>query len=128
MAETSAAYYDDAVMRSHRLAPTLSAFVLVCALCTGNARADVSPAASPSPGPSVVPAPSSVPSPSPSPTSLQLGPLTIDGALSAFASFTNGVNASGSLDTPNGVDRNNRLDLSNALLTGTKSQGVLRYG
>lgn len=59
---------------------------------------------------------------------MQLGALTIDGVFSAFSSFTSGVNASGSLDTPNGVDRADRTGISNAFLIVNKNAGIFRYG
>ena len=71
---------------------------------------------------------STSPSPQPSSTSLTLGPLTIDGVLSGFTSYTSGINASGSLDTANGQDRASRGDLSNAFVIVNKAAGTLRYG
>lgn len=85
-------------------------------------------AATPTPGPSASAVPSPSPSPAPSSTSLTLGPLTVDGVFSGFAAFTNGVNATGSLDTATGTDRSTRTDVSNALLILNKASGTLRYG
>src|SRR5579864_7344409 len=97
------------------------AVALTLSLGAAAVRADQS---TPEPTPAVhspvptTPAPSPSPSPSPSPqpssTGLILGPLTIDGVLSGFTSYTSGINASGSLDAASGQDRASRGDLSNA--------------
>ncbi len=83
--------------------------------------------ASPSPAPAAA-TPTPTPQPSPTGTSLTLGPLTIDGVLSAFTMFTTNVNAAGSLDTASGADLSNRTDISNAFIIVNKSSGTLRYG
>lgn len=83
--------------------------------------------ASPSPAPAAA-TPTPIPQPSPTGTSLTLGPLTIDGVVSAFTMFTTNVNAAGSLDTSSGADLGNRTDISNAFLIVNKSSGTLRYG
>jgi Putative beta-barrel porin-2, OmpL-like. bbp2 len=103
-----------------------SAAVLVGYVTSQPAAAD--PAASPSalPAPAASATPTS--SPSPSSTSLMLGPLTVDGVFSAFSIFTNGVNATGSLDTATGADLPNRTDVSNAFLIVNKESGTFRYG
>ncbi len=128
MVASGAGNYYNAVMRSLRFAPALSAFAAACVLCAAIARADAQPNASASPAPSVSPSQPASPSPSPTSTSLQLGPLSIDGAFSVFSSFTSGVNGSGSLDTSNGADRADRTDISNAFLVVNKNAGKLRYG
>jgi len=86
------------------------------------------PGAPASPTPSAQPVATATPAPAPSSTSLTLGPLTVDGVFSAFSLFTSGVNATGALDTPTGVDNTNLTDISNALLIVTKSSGTFRYG
>ncbi|HXW50470.1 MAG TPA: outer membrane beta-barrel protein [Candidatus Acidoferrales bacterium] len=103
-----------------------AAVASACCLASGLA-ALAEPTGGPSPAPSSA-SPTPQPTPSPASTSLTLGPLTIDGVLSAFTMFTNGVNASGSLDTATGADLTNRTDISNAFLIVNKNSGTLRYG
>ncbi|MBV8671470.1 MAG: outer membrane beta-barrel protein [Candidatus Eremiobacteraeota bacterium] len=105
-------------------------FVLAVAFGV-TARAQAS-TPTPSPAAAATPAPAASASPSPSPmptsTSLALGPLSVDGVFSAFSLFTSGVNATGALDTPTGIDVNNRTDISNAFLIVNKESGTFRYG
>ena len=64
----------------------------------------------------------------PTSTSLAVGSLSVDGVFSAFSLFTSGVNATGALDTPTGIDVNNRTDISNVFLIVNKESGTFRYG
>ena len=66
------------------------------------------------------------PSPSPSPTATP-APVTLHAVLSATESFTSGVNAVGSFDTPTGADRTSRFNVSNAFAILTKSSGTLQF-
>lgn len=68
------------------------------------------------------PSPSPVPSPTPTPSPQ----YSLDGAFSLYSVHTNGINATGSLDTPNNHDLASRTEDSNALLSLTKNTGVLR--
>lgn len=73
--------------------------ILVVALGTGTARAQATPA-----------------------------PYSIDGTFSLYSVHTSGVNATGALDTPTGIDENARTDLSNGLLIFAKNTGWFRFG
>jgi len=53
--------------------------------------------------------------------------LVIGGIFSGFGSQTNGVNATGSFASSNGIDGNSRIDISNLLITANKTTGTFRY-
>ncbi|MBV8668310.1 MAG: outer membrane beta-barrel protein [Candidatus Eremiobacteraeota bacterium] len=119
-------------MKKPHLVARAFACLFVLAVAFGvTARAQAS-TPTPSPAAAATPAPAASASPSPSPmptsTSLALGPLSVDGVFSAFSLFTSGVNATGALDTPTGIDVNNRTDISNAFLIVNKESGTFRYG
>src|SRR5271166_3212492 len=110
--------------------PTLMAAAVVATALPALALADqpsapstVAPAASPAAAatPSAKPAASPSPSPSPSPA------VQLHGVFSATEVFTNGVNATGSFDTPTGVDVPARFNVSNAFGILTKNAGTLQY-
>ncbi len=65
-------------------------------------------------------------SPSPAPLPSSTPAYSLDGAFAFVRSFTNGVNATGALDTPNGADIAHRADDSDALIVLTKNTGTLR--
>lgn len=54
------------------------------------------------------------------------GKLSVDGALSGYYIYSDNV-AYGSLDTPNGFDKKNRYDISNAILEISKPPGTFRF-
>jgi hypothetical protein len=114
----------------NRIIASMLGMAMCVAVAPTRAVADAPTATVPASVASPTPAPSSTvsPTPAPSSTSLTLGPLTIDGVFSAFSLFTSGVNATGALDTPTGVDLSNRTDISNAFLIVNKSSGTFRYG
>ncbi|MBV8164067.1 MAG: outer membrane beta-barrel protein [Candidatus Eremiobacteraeota bacterium] len=119
-------------MKKPHLVARAFACLFVLAVAFGvTARAQAS-TPTPSPAAAATPAPAASASPSPSPmptsTSLALGPLSVDGVFSAFSLFTSGVNATGALDTPTGIDVNNRTDISNVFLIVNKESGTFRYG
>ena len=74
--------------------------------------------------PAATPAPSATPSPAPTPTATPAA--TIGGDFTAYYFHTYQVNATGALDTPNGIDLSNRSDISNLLLNVTGGIGKLR--
>lgn len=55
-------------------------------------------------------------------------PYSVDGTFSLYSAHTSGVNATGALDTPAGIDDDARTDLSNGLVTFAKNAGRLRFG
>lgn len=75
-------------------------------------------AASPSSSPTPSPAPTATPTPTP--------PWSLHGAFSGYTVHTNNVNPTGALDTPTGIDLTDRTDVSNALLTLSKSTTQLQ--
>src|SRR5450755_3820190 len=96
----------------------LSASLLVLAgLACGRAVADPSP----TPSASAMPSPAPSPSPSPSPA------VTLHGVLSGTLVMTSGVNATGSFDSPSGMDSPSRVNVSNAFVLLAKTQGVMQF-
>ena len=85
--------------------------LLLTVICAARAHAQTAPA---------TPTPSATPTPAPA--------YSLDGAFSLFSAHTNGVNASGALDTPTGADGISRTDLSNGMLIVTKNSGWFRFG
>jgi len=75
----------------------------------------------PSPTTTATPVPTPTASPTPTPE------YSLHGAISEYSSHTNGVNATGALDSPTGVDHVSRTDVSNAMLTLTKNTGELQF-
>ncbi len=55
-------------------------------------------------------------------------PYSVDGAFSLYSVHTAGVNATGALDVPTGVDEISRTDVSNGVVTFTKNTGFFRFG
>ncbi len=98
-----------------RLASSAAAMAAAVALATARAGADPTPAASP------LPSPTPTPSASPSPA------VTLHGELSGTLAMTSGVNAIGSFDSPSGADSPTRVNVSNAFILLSKTQGVLQY-
>jgi hypothetical protein len=117
-------------IRNRALSSVLGLVVFAMAIPAHALAASQTPApkAAPVVSPTPLPEATASASPAPSSTSLTLGPLTIDGVLSAFSLFTSGVNATGALDTPTGADVSTRTDISNAFLIVNKSSGTFRYG
>jgi hypothetical protein len=79
--------------------------------------------ADPSPMPNASAAPSPAPSPSPSPSPA----VTLHGVLSGTLAMTSGVNATGSFDSPSGIDSPTRVNVSNAFVLLSKTQGVMQF-
>lgn len=90
---------------------------LLMVLCAAPAHAQTAPAAAPTP--SATPAPAATPTPTPA--------YSLDGAFLLYSAHTNGVNATGALDTPTGADDISRTDLSNGTLTLAKNTGWFRF-
>ena len=74
--------------------------------------------ATPSTSPTPTPTPTATPTPTP--------PYTLHGAFSGYSEHTNNVNPSGALDTPTGADLTTRTEVSNALLTLSKTTSQLQ--
>ncbi len=80
-------------------------------LSSSTAFADQTPAPSPSPSPAPTPSPA----------------VALHAVFSATETYTTGVNALGSFDTPTGADRSSRFNVSNAFAILTKTSGTLQY-
>jgi hypothetical protein len=97
---------------------TLSASLLVfTGMAYGRASADPSPM----PSASAMSSPAPSPSPSPSPA------VTLHGIMSGTLAMTSGVNATGSFDSPSGMDSPSRVNVSNAFVLLSKTQGVMQF-
>ena len=75
-----------------------------------------------SPAPTVSPTPTPTPTATPTPTPA----YSVHGAFSLYTVHTNNVNATGTLDTPTGMDLTDRTELSNGLLTISKNTSKLQ--
>ena len=60
-------------------------------------------------------------------TSATPSPVTLHAVFAATESYTSGVNATGSFDTPTGADVGSRFDVSDAFAILTKSSGSLQF-
>jgi len=96
----------------------MRSFIVLLVAVAAVAFTRFSSLANPSPSPS----PSPTPTPSPSPA------VAYHAILSGTLAFTSGVNAVGSFDSPTGMDRPTRANVSNAFAIVTKSSGILQYG
>jgi len=79
---------------------------------------------------SPTPAPSAAASPAPAPTAapVPVGKVNVNAVGTVTQILTNGVNATGSLDTPNGADRASRSNVSNLSVLVGKPNGDFRFG
>ncbi len=99
---------------------------IICAALAGPGVPVCAQAVSaPSPAPAAATA---SPSPAPSPTPTPVPAYSLHGAFSLYALHTNGVNATGALDEPSGVDLADRAQVSNGLVAVTKNTSQLQGG
>ena len=72
------------------------------------------------------PAASASPSPSPSPTPVA-SPIVLHEVLSESLALTSGVNRLGSLDSSTGIDHSARSNVSNAMISIARTQGMFQF-
>jgi hypothetical protein len=80
--------------------------------------------------PALAQTPAAMPSPtaSPSPTPTPIPNVTWQTNVSGYSFKTNNPNATGALDTRNGIDLTSRTNLSNLMTTVTRNTGLVRFG